>query len=172
MRASAVSRPRPEHACGSVADARKRCLGRGLGIQNSHLSKDTGCLSAGGRTPFFASVMGSLSPGREKLSTYGLGRQQDARRDCNIPPMDRRSGRRTAVPAYEWQTEEAILVDFWPASPPRHMRSVPTVMFFLLFGDGISCIPSHARQNKLKNKSSSRGDSYWAYPLCHRRNSV
>ena len=116
-RASTGPLPRPVRACGSVADVRRRCLGRGLDIQTSHLSKDTGCLSRReGEEPCFASLRLSLSPGREKLSTPGADRQKDARRDCSISPTGRHFGRRTTVPSFEWQTKEAILVALWQAS--------------------------------------------------------
>ena len=142
-RASTGSLPRPVRACGSVADVRRRCLGRGLDIQTSHLSKDTGCLSRReGEEPCFASLRLSLSPGREKLSTPGAHRQQDARRDCSISPTGRHFGRRTTVPPFEWQTKEAICGRpsslTYEVCPGRH--------FLLLFGGGVSCVPSYGRQ--------------------------
>ena len=89
-------------------------------------------------------------PGSREIEHASVaGRQQDARRDCSIPPRDRHSGRRTTVPRFESQTEEAMLVALWQASPPKdNMKPVLVGIFFLSFGGGISCVPSrtYARQ--------------------------
>ena len=112
-------------------------------FKNFSPSKDTGCLSRReGEEQCVASLRLSLSPDREKLSTPGAHRQQDARRDCSISPTGRHFGRRTTVPPFEWQTKEAICGRpsslTYEVCPGRH--------FLLLFGGGVSCVPSYGRQ--------------------------